>query len=254
MSTNKANQLLRSAYVFTCADFEANREGRLSERQVASLRAGRFGARIAAALFVVVMLGTVALIVASSMKSKLDVSTSMLVVLTMAVIALIAGSLFLSLKYVKTLHSRSVHIAIGCATNFIADVDRNVFRVKVGDTTLRVSSVEQLNAFLPHIEYQVHYLPGAMPLILSAATTNVATSVCGSATTVNKDEVHPHALKRGVLIAILIATLALAIPAFAIFSDVVPREVRRWVWAALVVLSIVPIVVMLWSRWFPRRD
>ncbi len=254
MTTHDANHLLQKAYVFTQRDFAENCEGRLSERQVASLRAGRFGARIAAVLFIVVMLGTVALVVGSSIKSTLDVSPLVMVSLVFVVTVSIAVSLFLSLKYVRPLHSRAVKTAVGLATDFVADVERNTFRLRIGDTTLRISSAEQLCAFLPDMEYRVHYLPGAMPLILSAATADAAAIGSSDRLAANSINTHAHAFKRSILMAVLIAILALAIPALAIFGDLLPAKVRQWGWLALVFFSIIPVVVMLWSRWFRHRD
>jgi hypothetical protein len=166
------NQLLRAAFVFQPADLRANRSGQISQRQAARLRAGRIGMRLGMIVFVLVMLGTVGIIALSTVQmggaaGGSDTLMTVGVIGAVALVVIVIGWLS-SRGYMAAARSRQINVAKGLAAVVAQNVAQNNIKVKIGATTLRLLTLEQLSAFRAGAEYRVYYLAGPVPTILSA--------------------------------------------------------------------------------------
>jgi hypothetical protein len=243
------NQLLRAAFVFQPADLRANRGGQISQRQTARLRAGSIGMRLGMAVFVVVMLGTLGIIALSSMQMGGATGSSDTVmtvgILGAVVLVVIVIGWLSSRRYMAAARSRQINVARGPAAIVSQNAAQSDIKIKIGATTLRLLTLEQLAAFQPGAEYRVYYLAGPVPTILSA-------EVVGSEALAADEPEEPaleaemQTFKRGYALVILIGILALAIPAVAVLGSSLPAGLRNALLIALSILAIAIVPVGLW--------
>jgi hypothetical protein len=249
------NQLLRAAFVFQPADLRANRSGQISQRQAARLRAGRVGMRLGMAVFVVVMLGTVGIIALSSMQmGSAAGSSDMLMtvgILGAVVLAVIVIGWLSSRGYMAAARSQQINVAAGPAAIVAQNVAQNNIKVKIGATTLRLLTLEQLSAFQTGTEYRVYYLAGPVPTILSAEVVGSEALAADGPEEPMLDadaaqQAEMRTFKRGYVLVILIGVLALATPAVALLASSMPAGLRSIVWVALGIVAIGFVPFALW--------
>jgi hypothetical protein len=243
-----ANQPLRAAFVFQPADLRANRSGQISQRQAARLRASSIGMRLGMAVFALVMLGTVGIIALSTaqMGGAAGGSDTLVTVGTIGAVALVVIVIgwLASRGHMATARSRQINVAKGPAAVVAQNASQNNIKIKIGATTLRLSTLEQLSAFQPGAEYRVYYLAGPVPTILSAEALG---SEALSADSPEEPEASAEmqTFKRGYMLVILVGILALAIPAVGLLAS----SSRGIVW---VVLGIVAIGFVPFALWLLR--
>jgi hypothetical protein len=136
------------------------------------------------------------------------------------------------------------------------NVAQNNIKIKIGATTLRVLTLEQLSAFQPGTEYRVYYLAGPVPTILSAEVVGSEALTDGlDEPALEADAAHQaqmQTFKRGYAIVIVIGVLALAIPAAILLAPSLPVGLRGIVWVALGVVAIGFVPFALW--WLRPRQ
>jgi hypothetical protein len=252
------NQLLRAAFVFQPADLRANRSGQISQRQTARLRAGSIGMRLGMAVFVVVMLGTLGIIALSTMQmggatGSNDAVMTIGVLGAVVLVVIVIGWLS-SRKYMAAARSRQINVAKGTAAIVSQNAAQSDIKIKIGATTLRLLTLEQLAAFQPGAEYRVYYLAGPVPTILSAEVVGSEARAADEpaepsleADTAQQAEMQTFG--RGYALVILIGVLALAIPAVAVLGSSLPAGLRN---SLLIALSIVAIAIVPVGLWLLR--
>ncbi len=256
------NQHLRAAFVFQPADLRANRSGQISQRQAARLRAGRTGMRLGMAVFVLVMLGTVGIIALSSMQmggAAASSDTLMTVGILGAVVLVVIVIGWLSSRgYMAAARSRQINVAEGRAAIVAQNAAQNNIKVKIGATTLRMLTLEQLSAFQIGTEYRVYYLAGPVPTILSAEVVGSAALAADGPEEPPPDAAAQQAemqtFKRGYVLVILIGVLALAIPAVGLLASSMPAGLRGVVWIVLGIVAIGFVPFALWMLGTRQRE
>jgi hypothetical protein len=249
------NQLLRAAFVFQPADLRANRSGQISQRQAARLRAGSIGMRLGMAVFVVVMLGTLGIIALSTMQlgGVAGSNGAMVTVGTLGAVVLVVIAIgwLSSRTYMAAARSRQFNVAKGPAAIVAQNPAQNNIKIKIGATTLRLLTLEQLSAFEPGAEYRVYYLAGPVPTILSAEVVGsealAADEPEGSALDADAAQLAElQAFKRGYALVIAIGILALAIPGVAVLGAGLPAGLRGTLLAVLGLLAVAIVPAGLW--------
>jgi hypothetical protein len=158
-----ADAALEAAFAFTAPDREANRQGRLTKVQEARLRSASAGARLGLAVFALATLGSVGAVLLTGLSDSLPQASPGAAVVALAGVLAVAVGTAVSLPYVGALRGRRVAVAEGTA-----QPGRREDAVRIGVTELRLPSQEQRDAFLPGEPYRVFFLPGPVPLVLSA--------------------------------------------------------------------------------------
>jgi membrane protein implicated in regulation of membrane protease activity len=252
------NQPLRAAFLFQPADLRANRAGQISQRQTARLRAGSIGMRLGMAVFVLVMLGTLAIIALSTLQMGGGSSDALVTVgvLGAVVLVVIVIGWLTSRGYMAAARSRQINVARGPAAVVAENVAQNNIKIKIGTTTLRLLTLEQLSAFQPGSEYRVYYLAGPVPTILSAEVVGSQALADGPDEPALEDgamqQAEMQTFKRGYAIVIVIGILALAIPAVGILGSSLPAGLRSIIWVILVGLAVGIVPLALW--WLGSRQ
>jgi len=238
---NPLNRTLRDTFHFSSRDLLANRAGGLSERQKARQSAAGTSLKVGIGFFVVVMLGSLGVFFfftsasgANEGASSFDtmVSTGILI----GVFALIlVVSLFGSQKHLAAAKEKQIQKAEGEAGHGKIRADSANFEIKIGRTKIRLITEEQLEAFRVGERYRVHFLPGPMPVILSAeviGTEAEADSSIEPADSVEDDLViQQH--KRARPVVVVLAVLTLGFPLGMLAASTLPESLRCVVWLAL---------------------
>jgi hypothetical protein len=163
--TEDADAALEAAFAFAAADREANRQGRLTKVQEARLRSASGGARLGLAVFALATLGSVGAVLLPGLSDGLPHASPGAGIAALAGVLAVAVGIAVSLPYLGALRGRRIAVAEGTA-----QAGRREDAVRIGATELRLPSQEQRDAFLPGEPYRVFYLPGPVPLVLSAET------------------------------------------------------------------------------------
>jgi hypothetical protein len=247
---NELNGQLQKNFYFSFTDLRANRGGQLSARQQARMRAAGSNTRLAIAIFIVVLLGSVGFIAVTTLGSGLPVSRLTLVITAVVVGVVILIGVLSSLKYITAQRARKISVAKGIAQAGRVREDQANFPIKIGATSLRLLALEQLEAFQQGVEYRVFYLAGPVPTILSAEVVGSeaeldALEASEPEAPVDQDSV-VQLQRRGRAILYVLAVLALGIPLAGFAIPVLP-PVLRWVaWAGLCGVSV---VFIFWAVW-----
>jgi hypothetical protein len=242
---DKENQVLQQTFLFHLADLRANQGGRLSPRQQARLRAASANMRLAMSVFIVVMLGTVALVGLLSTQSGAGFSLptqeslpGLAAVGAVVVVVIVIGWLT-SRKHMSAVRSKQIGVAKGEMQVGKVRPEEARFEVKIGATKLRLLTREQLQAFQPGVEYRVYYLPGPAPTILSAEV--VGSEWPEEAETMEESsaaDVVVQMQRRARLILVVLGGLALGIPAVVFATSTSEGGIRSEMWAALLVVAV----------------
>jgi hypothetical protein len=243
---NDLNQRLQSTFLFSGADLRANRSGRLSPRQQNRLRAAGGSQRLALAVFVVVMAGTLAVILfgalLSSSRSGLEPGT---LVLPLAIIAAVIGGVILiglltSRRYMLGAQIKQMVMAQGPAAVGRVRSEAAQFEIRIGAAKIRLLTQEQLEAFQPAVEYRVFYLPGPAPMVLSAEV--IGTEAEAEVDAQDEPPVEQDAVikmqRQARSILIVLAALVLGIPLLGFAASALPAGLRWAVWVALLAVAV----------------
>lgn len=256
---SEPDEPLQRAFVFHPADVRSNREGRLSPRQAARQRALGGTVRLAIAVFVLVMLGTAGFFAFMTWRSEVayrrDVAplvsaaaaeramregrTSLAVAAAVIGVVIVGVGAWFLREHARA-ETRRISVASGPAEAVAADDERHDVRVRIGSTTLRLATLDQLAAFAPGVEYRVFYLAGPRPTILSAEAVGTGPEATGSPAVdgpVEADAV-VRALHRGRAVLVVLALLAVGIPFAGVAASSLSGGARDLAWLALLVASI----------------
>jgi hypothetical protein len=260
MTVNEQNRRLQTVFMFQAADLRANREGRLSRRQQAVRGAARSTSLLALVVFAVVMLSTLGILALSLLQTPrgtappLDQGMLTTVGIVGAVLRGVFGvGLYISRPYSAALGSRLVRGARGRAA--IAEETENNWQITIGPTWLRLPDPIQLAAFEPGTEYEVYYLAGPVPTVLSAAVARPGADAPDPAAEPEApvaQDAQVRLIRRGGVLVVLIGLMAVQIPLTGILTAVLPDSLRVLVNWALLAEGIGFVVFALW--WLsPRR-
>jgi hypothetical protein len=249
---DKRNQRLRETFLFYSSDLLANRRGQLSARQQARQRAAGASVRLASAIFILVMLGTLGIIGYGLMKST-AVSGPADTLPTLLLAAGVIGMVILvgvitSARYTTSTRGKQIGVAVGLAQAGKARPDQANFPLKIGKTSLRLTTEEHLAAFQAGVEYRVYYLPGVVPVILSAEVVGSeaeaeALAQSEAAFSPGQDPgLQLHRRARPILYVLGLLVLGIPLVGFAV-SDW--PAVSRW--AAMAVLFVIGLAFVFWS-------
>lgn len=217
---NPLNQILRETFHFSSRDLLANRAGKLSERQQARQSALGTNLKVGIAFFVVVMLGSLGVIFIMSAASGANegassfdtmVTTGVLI----GVFALILViSLFASQKHLAAARGKHIQKAEGEAGHGKIRADSANFPIKIGRTSIRLITQEQLDSFRVGERYRVHFLPGPVPTILSAEVIGTEAEADLSIEPADsiEDDLIIQRQKRARPVVVVLAILTLGIP------------------------------------------
>jgi hypothetical protein len=250
VTTDDDDRALRAAFRFEAADLAANREGRLSPRQAALLRAGRIGMRLSLGVFAVVMLGSVGLVAYFGWRLETPGGWRSGAGAAAAVsAAVIAIGYLASRRHLATSRSRPVAVASG-PVEILSDVPADC-RVRIGGTPLRLPDAAALPAFQPGVQYRVHYLAGPVVFVLSAEPLGGRLPRAHGAADAEAHADEPAAnaqigvVRRGYAIVVLLGVLALGIPLAGVLAGDLPARLRPLAWIGL-------LAVALGFVWFAR--
>lgn len=238
---NPLNQTLRETFHFSSRDLLANRAGKLSERQKARQSAAGVSLKVGIAFFVVVMLGSLGIVFlfssatgANEGASQFDTLVGAGAVIGVTLLILVV-SLFSSRKHLAATKEKQIQKAEGEASRGKMREDSANFEIKIGRTKIRLLTLGQLEAFQVGESYRVHFLPGPIPVILSAeviGTEAEAEQYIEPADPIEDDlVVQQHKRARPVVVAL--AVLALGFPLAALAASYLPESLRCVVWFAL---------------------
>jgi hypothetical protein len=169
------NRRLQDMFAFKEFDVRANRAGRMSQRQRALLQAAGRNVTLSFVLFTFIMLGSLGFIAfmlvqsgsASPAQLLSDPDSLTTLMAASAVVILVIGiGAVISRRYVANLGAKHFSVARGAAA--VASKAEGNWQIRIGVTRLRMPTEEHMRAFQPGTEYRVYYLPGAMPMVLSA--------------------------------------------------------------------------------------
>jgi hypothetical protein len=234
---------LRKAFGFEPADLAANRAGRLSARQTAVLRAGHGAMRLSFAVFALVMLGSAALVAVMAGGERRPGTSQAVPAGTALAVALVVIALGwgLSRRYLAAAAGRRLDVARGRAEIVATDAASHDVRLRLGPTVLRFPSAAHLAPFQPGTEYRVYYLPGPMPLVLSAEAVD-AESRAGAETPDGTAPEGPdprlRTIRRGRIVLVLLGVLALGIPVVGMLARRAPAAWQPLLWPALLLLAL----------------
>jgi hypothetical protein len=242
---NPLNKTLRETFHFSSRDLLANRAGKLSERQKARQGAMGVSLKVGIGFFVVIMLGSLGIIFlttyvsgANEGASRFDVIISMGILLGVFALILVI-SLFASQKHLAA-KEKHIQKAEGEAAHGRIRADSANFEIKIGRTKIRLLTQGQLDSFRVGESYRVHFLPGPIPVILSAevlGTESEADQYIEPAESIEDDLViQQH--KRARPVVIVLAALTLGFPLAMLAASALPESLRCVVWFALLALGI----------------
>ena len=244
MTTGELDRALRQAFRFEAADLAANRDGRLSSRQIALLRAGRAGMWLSLGVFAAVILGSVGLVAFFNWRlpGPTGWDSGVGVASTVAVVVIVIGYLS-SRRYFSAARSRHLSVASG-PVEVVAETEHDC-RVRIGGTVLRLPGLDTVEAFQSGAEYRVYYIAGPVALILSgeafarggvssdvdAHSDADANEMAGASTPIG-------VVRRGHVIVIVLGILALGIPVAGSFVDDLPPRLHPLAWIGLLVVAV----------------
>lgn len=240
------NRTLRETFHFSSRDLLANRAGKLSERQQARQSALAAGLKIAIAAFVVVMLGSLGVVFLMSTAtgsnegaSRFDTLIGAGVLIGVFALILVV-SLFSSQKYLAAAREKHIQKAEGQASHGKIREDAGHFPIKIGRTTIRLLTQEQLDSFRVGESYRLYFLPGPVPTILSAeviGTETEAEQTLEPADSI-EDDVIIQRQKRGRSIVAVLAILTLVIPLGMLAGSMLPAPFSAIIFLGLFLISI----------------
>jgi hypothetical protein len=237
---SQPDRRLGQAFRFDAGDLRANRQGRLSPRQDARLRAGLTGMRLSLAVFAVVMLGTLGVVAFSNWNltgSALGEGGPVAMGVIAAVVGVvIALGVWQSRGFMTAARSRRIQVATGLAE--VVSEGPDEYHVRVGPTRLRLASEEQLQALSPGTEYAVYYLAGRVSTVLSAEPVGAGSASGPAAPAPSERDGQVTVIRRGYVIVAMIGALALGMPLAGIAAGRLSEGLRSAVWIGLLVLAI----------------
>jgi hypothetical protein len=262
---SELDQRLRKMFAFEEFDVRANRAGRMSRRQEALLQVAGRNVRLGFFVFAVVLLGSVAFVgflaiqAGGSSPSDLLADPGMLTALGVVVavaVAVIGIGAVLTQRYTSNLSARQFSVARGEAR--VAHNAAGNWQIRIGVTRLRLPSEDHLQAFRPGVEYRVFYLPGAMPMILSAETTagdrpdTLRPLTAAEEAALAAKDPGVRGARYAWLVVAALGVMALGIPVAGVLSAALPAWQRCVVMGGLFALAVgyVPLALRLVS---PRR-
>jgi hypothetical protein len=243
---NELNQRLQDRFLFSAADLQANRGGQFSPRQKARQGAAGSSMRLALGVFIFVMIGTIAIIAFSTVRSSSaasigDALPSLLIGSAVVGVVILIG-VFSSRRYMTAARVKQISAAKGVAQVGRVRADSASFEIKIGATKLRLVTQEQLDAFQPGVEYRVFYLAGPVPTILSAEVVGTeaesdAIAALEKEAPVEQDRV-VQLQGRARPILYVLAALVLGIPLLAIATADLTGWMRWALWAGMFAVAI----------------
>jgi len=238
---NPLNRTLRDTFHFSSRDLLANRAGVLSERQKARQSAAGTSLKVGIGFFVVVMLGSLGVFFVMSSASGANegassfdtmVSTGILI----GVFALVlVVSLFASQKHLAAAKEKQIQKAEGEAGHGKLRADSANFEIKIGRTKIRLLTQEQLEAFRVGESYRVHFLPGPMPVILSAEVIGTEAEADSSIEPAEgiEDDLIIQQQQRARRMVVVLAVLTLGFPLAMLAASALPESLRCVVWLGM---------------------
>jgi hypothetical protein len=242
VAPNELDRSLRRSFRFEAADLVANREGRLSPRQSALVRAGRTGMWLSLAVFTAVMLGSVGMVAFFNWRLDTPGGWGRGDGAAVAVVVIAIGYA-VSRQYLSAARSPRLSVVRGLVA-VLSDTE-NDCRVRIGGTTLRLPEAAALDAFCEGTEYRLYYLAAPVAIVLSGEALSSAaapSSAIRDARLGAGDE--PVAIpdvalaKRGYAIVVLLGILALGIPVAGVFVGDLPPRLRPLAWIGLLGVAI----------------
>jgi len=240
------NRLLQATFFFSATDLDANRQGKLSPRQQARQRAAGTNMRLAAGVFILVMIGSLGVILfmnqPAGVTGDLDGNGTPILVMAAAVgIAILVGVL-ISFRHMTSAREKQISTAEGTARWGKIELEKANFELRIGTKKLRLLTEEQLVSFVEGEEYRVYYLNGPVPAILSAEVIGRNAEFQElyaelAETTFDNDQVVQMQLKaRPILYVLPVLVLGIPLIGFAIAGF--PPPLHWLVMAQLLVISI----------------
>jgi len=249
---NPLNEILRQTFQFSSNDLIANRDGQLSPKQQARQQAAGTSLKMGIAFFILVMLGTFAFFIFTSLFSGTftsldDPDTKITLAIVVGVIGFImAMGYFSSRKHMATTRTKQIQKAEGEAQPGKIRPDAAHFELKIGRAKIRLLTEEQLQAFQAGTAYRVHYLAGPIPTILSAevmGTEEEAAVLMEQEPPLEQDSVL-QAQKRARRVVAILAILTLGFPTILLLASNLPGF---WFLLVLVLLFGVGILFVFWA-------
>jgi hypothetical protein len=255
------HQQLQTVFMFQSTDLQTNRRGKLSQRQQTRLRAGRSSMLIGLWVFIFVMIGTLGFIIFMQHQSSKDYNRNVAplvsaqvaervtsdqwasVIILAAVIGIIIVACIIWFL-IQRVRSKTLQISVtkGKAEVISEDPANNNIKIKIGPTTLKLMTLDQLEAFAPGIEYRVFYLAGPRPTVLSAEVVRSEEvpdlSVLNEQDEVLEQNKFMQLQKRGRVLVLMIGLAAAAIPFLGVFASSLPKGWRTFAWITLFVIAI----------------
>jgi hypothetical protein len=166
--------------------------------------------------------------------------------LPMIIIAAVVGGVILvgllvSRPYLTNATPRQMVMANGPAEVGRIKPDAAHYEIKIGAAVLRLSTDEHLAAFQPGVAYQVFFLPGPIVTVLSGqaiGTEAEAEEDAGEALLSPQQDTVVQMQARARPILILLAVLALGIPAVVFATSALPAALRWLIMLALLALAV----------------
>jgi hypothetical protein len=238
---NPLNRTLRDTFHFSSRDLLANRAGVLSERQQARQGGNGVSLKVGIAFFVIVMLGSLGIIFLTSYISganegaaRSDVMISMGILLGVFALIIVI-SLFSSRRHLAATKEKQIQKAEGEAAHGKIRADSANFEIKIGRTKIRLITQGQLEAFQVGERYRVYFLPGPMPVILSAEVIGTEAEADSSIEPADsiEDDLIIQQHKRARPVVVVLAVLTLGFPLAMLAASALPESLRCVVWLAL---------------------
>ena len=176
------DEALRATWGFTDADLVANRAGRLSPAQQATMTKAKSLSQVVTLVFgaiFVVIIGVIAIIVLPPLLAPQPANSSavppgIIVLVIVVVVGIIALTALRSRRKLSRLDG-AVLVTEGEAKSREGEAgigddafSLGVYRLKVGSVTFPISSPEKLRAFTDGQRYRVYYVMGTLPVIVAA--------------------------------------------------------------------------------------
>jgi hypothetical protein len=232
--TDDADAALQAAFAFDAADREANRQGRLTKVQEARLRSATAGARLGLAVFALATLASVGAVLLTGLAESPRLGSSGAGFAALAGLLAVAVGIAVSLPYLGALRGRRLAVAEGTA-----QPGPGADAVRIGSSELRLTSHEQRDVFLVGEPYRVFYLPGPVPLVLSAEALGGAPARRAAAESPAEEDARAAAdpalrlARRARWLVVGIGAFVLQVLALALAAPGLVGRERTWIVAAL---------------------
>jgi hypothetical protein len=171
---NPLNKKLQETFKFSVNDLLANRAGKFSERQLARQKALTTNLMVGIGVFIFIMVGSLVVYGYGSFLSdtypKAASSDNLVngIILGSIFLIIIVASTIKGLIQVKKSGSKEIRKAEGLLQIGKTQADSGYFEIKVGDTSIRLLTEWQREAFNAGTKYRLFYIPASLPTILSA--------------------------------------------------------------------------------------